>query len=160
MDHPEMKHSLLELLERFGDVISLPKETLGVTVRAAHHIRLKSDTQPVYMAAYRSPYSQKAVVNEMIQDMLDQGVIQNLCSPWNSPVFLVPKNDKLFSPVTDFRRLNNVAVDDHYPLPILSDLLMLLGRGNKIFSRLDLLSGYWRVPVASASREVTPFSTL
>ncbi len=35
-----------------------------------------------------------------------------------------------------------------FPLPVLSDLLMNLGEGNKIFSSLDLLTGYWQVPMA------------
>ncbi len=94
----------------------------------------------------------------MVQDMLDQGVIQNSCSPWNSPFFLVPKKDKSFRPVIDFRRVNDVTVDD-YPLPVFKDLLMSRGRGNKILSSLDLISGYWQVPMAPASREVTAFST-
>ena len=96
----------------------------------------------------------------MTQDMMNQGVIQESCSPWNSPIFLVPKKDKSFRPVIDFRRVNDVTVDDHYPLPVLSDLLMSLGRGNKIFTSLDLLSGYWQVSLASELREVKAFSTL
>ncbi len=36
---------------------------------------------------------------------------------------------------------------------------MSLGQGNTISSSLDLLSGYWRVPVAAESREITAFST-
>ncbi len=84
VDYPEMKHSLLELLERFRDAIALPGKSLGVTDRTVHHIRLKPGTQPVYVASFRLPHSQKAIVDEMIQDMLDQGVIQNSRSPWNS----------------------------------------------------------------------------
>ena len=113
----------------------------------------------MYVAAYRLPHSQKAAVDKIVQDMLDQGVIKNSRSPWNSPLFLVPKKDKSFRPVIDFRRVNDVTVDDHYPLPLLKDLLMSLGRGNKIFTSLDLLSGYWQVPMAAASREITAFST-
>ncbi len=59
------------------------------------------------------------------------------------------------SPITDFREVNEVTVDDHYPLPVLRDLLMCLGRGNKVFSSLDLLSGYWQLPMVPESREVT-----
>ncbi len=55
--------------------------------------------------------------------------------------------------------LNEVTVDDHYPLPVLRDLLLCLGRGNKVFSSLDLLSGYWHLPMAPESREITAFST-
>ncbi len=36
---------------------------------------------------------------------------------------------------------------------------MSLGQGNTIFSSLDLLSGYWQVPVSVESREITAFST-
>ncbi len=36
---------------------------------------------------------------------------------------------------------------------------MSLGRGNKIFPSLDLLSEYWQVPLAPTSREITAFST-
>ncbi len=91
--------------------------------------------------------------------MLDQEVIQESNSPWNSPLFLVPKEDDTLRPFIDFRRVNEVTVDDHYPLPALRDLLMCLGKGNKVFSSLDLLSGYWQLHMAAESREVTAFST-
>ncbi len=55
--------------------------------------------------------------------------------------------------------MNEVTEDDRYPLPVLSDLLISLGQGNKIFSSLDLLIGYWQVPLAPESKEVTAFST-
>ncbi len=104
-------------------------------------------------------YSQRQVVDEQIDDMLQQGVIQPSKSPWNSPLFLFPKKDGQFRPVIDFRKVNEVTEDDRFPLPVLSDLLMSLGHGNKFFSSLDLLSGYWQVPLAPESREITAFST-
>ncbi len=94
----------------------------------------------------------------MIKDTLEQGVIQESSSPWNS-IFLVLKKDGTFCPVIDFWQVNEVTVDDHHPLPVLWDLLMCLGRGNKVFSSLDLLTGYWQLPMAPKSREVTAFST-
>lgn len=159
VDYPDMRPALLDLLGKYRNVLAFPGEPLGMTDRAKHHIRLKPNTKPVYIPAYRLPHSQRAIVDDMIHDMLQEGVIQESYSPWNSPIFLVPKKDKSFRPVIDFRRVNDVTVDDHYPLPVLKDLLMSLGRGNTIFTSLDLLSGYWQVPMAPKSREVTAFST-
>ncbi len=71
--------------------------------------------------------------------------------PRNSPLFLVPEKEGRFRPVIDFRKVNEVTEDDRYPLPVLGNLLMSLGQGNTIFSSLDLLSGYWQVPMAAES---------
>ncbi len=98
-------------------------------------------------------------MEEQIDDMLQHGVSQPSKLPWNSPLFLVPKKDGQFRPVIDFRKINEVTEDDRFPLPVLSDLLMSLGHGNKFFSSLDLLSGFWQVPLAPESREITAFST-
>ncbi len=80
-------------------------------------------------------------MEELIKDMLDQGVIQESNPPWNSPLILVPKKDGTLRLVIDFRRVNEVTVDDYYPLPVLQNLLMCLGRGKNVLSSLDLLSG-------------------
>ncbi len=58
-------------------------------------------------------------MEELIKDMLDQGVIQELNPSWNSLLFLVSKKDCMLCPVIDFWRVNEVTVDDHYPLPVL-----------------------------------------
>ncbi len=71
-------------------------------------------------------------LQKFVTEMVEQGVIQESHSPWNSPLFLVPKKDGTFRPVIDFRRVNAVTEDDHYPLPVLRDLLMCLGRGNSV----------------------------
>ncbi len=72
---------------------------------------------------------------------------------------LVPTKDGSYRPVIDSRRVNDAKVDDHFPFPVLRDLLMCLGRGNKLFTSLDLVSGYWQLPMAPESREITAFST-
>ncbi len=70
---------------------------------------------------------------KIVTEMLEQGVIQESRSPWNSPLFfLVPKKDGTFRPVIDFQRVNEVTEDSHYTLPVLRDLPMCLGRGNKV----------------------------
>ncbi len=55
----------------------------------------------MYINAYKLPHSQRDIVKGMIKDMFEQGVIQELNSPWNSPLFLVPKKGGTFRQVTD-----------------------------------------------------------
>ena len=138
-DYPELKDSLMKLLKRHRDVFALPGEPLGATDRAEHHIKLKPGTNPIYIPAYRLPHSQRQVVEDQIKEMLEQDVIENSRSPWNSPLFLVPKRNGTFRPVIDFRRVNEVTEDERFPLPVLKDLLMSLGQGNK-FSAVWILS--------------------
>ncbi len=89
----ELKQSLMTLLGRYREVIALPGEPLDGTDKTEHHIKLKPGVQPIYIPTYRLPHSQGQIVDEQIKDMLEQGVIQHSASPWNSPLFLVPKKD-------------------------------------------------------------------
>ncbi len=159
VDYPELKHVLLQFLENHRSAIALPGEPLGAAGRAKHIIKLKAGTSPVYIPAYRLPHSQREIVNQQVQELLDQGVIEHSHSPWNSPLFLVPDKDGSYRPVIHYRKVNDQTEDDRYPLPVLSDLLMSLGGGSTIFTTLDLVSGYWQVPTAPESKEITAFST-
>ncbi len=122
VDYPEIKTALIELLREYRNVWVFPKEPLGVTDKTVHHIKLKPDTVPVYISAYRLPRSERNTVDNMVKDMLEQDVIQELHSPCNSPLFLVPKKDGTFKPVIGFRRDSAVTLDG---LPLVSDLLCL-----------------------------------
>ncbi len=69
----------------------------------------------------------------MVNDTLEEGVIQASRSPWNSPLFLVPKKDGTFRPVIDIRHVSAVTVDEHYLFRVPSDLLMSGQRKQYIF---------------------------
>ncbi len=71
-----MRPALLDLLGKYRNALAFPGEPLGVANKAKHQIRLKPNTKPVYIPAYRLPHSQRAIVDGMIHDMLDKGVIQ------------------------------------------------------------------------------------
>ncbi|GFW56680.1 retrovirus-related Pol polyprotein from transposon 297 [Trichonephila clavipes] len=58
----------------------------------------------------------------------------------------------------DFRKLNRVLVKDHYPLPLIEDILDKL-QDTRVFSTIDLLNGFFHVPVNKQSRPYTSFVT-
>ena len=158
-DYPEAKPPLLQLLAQHRPAIALAGEPLGVTDKISHHIALKPGAQPSYVPSYRLPHSQRLLAQQKVDELIQEGVIQESHSPWNSPLFLVPKKDGSYRPVIDFRKVNALTVPDHYPLPVLSELLQSIGKHNTVFSSLDLLSGFWQIPMDKDSREITAFST-
>ncbi len=109
VDYPELKPFLLSLLNKYRDVITLPGEPLGATDKTEHHIKLKPNTLPVYIPDYRLPYSKRQIVDQQVKHMLARGVIQHSQSPWDSPLFLVPKRDEKYRPAIDFRKANEVT---------------------------------------------------
>lgn len=81
-------------------------ELLGITECAEHYIMLKQGSNPAYVNACKLTHSQREIVQQLTDDMLQQGVIQKSNFRWKSPLSLVPKRDGTFRPVIDFRRVN------------------------------------------------------
>ena len=54
----------------------------------------------------------------------------------------------------DYRELNKKTIKDAYPLTLPDEVQDQLA-GSKVFSRLDLHSGYWQLPVSPNDREKT-----
>ncbi|POM59155.1 Hypothetical protein PHPALM_36101, partial [Phytophthora palmivora] len=92
-----------------------------------------------------------------VQQYLDLGLIQPSSSPWASPVLMIRKPDGGIRFCIDYRRLNAVTVKDCYPMPLIDDILDVLGNA-KLFSTMDIASGYWNVPMAAGSVGKTAFA--
>jgi hypothetical protein len=58
-------------------------------------------------------------------------------SPQASPFFFISKKDERFRPTQDYRYLNQWTVKNHYPLPLVSDI-MDKASGAKYFTKLDV----------------------
>ena len=90
--------------------------------------------------------------------MLSAGIIRASNSPWSSPVIVIPKTGGLEHRFCiDYRALNAVTEKDRYPLPHIQDVFDSVGTG-KIFSTLDLKSGYHQMPLAPKACPLTAFT--
>ena len=103
-------------------------------------------------------------MDEHIHDMLNQGIIQPSVSPFSAPLLLIDKRSYDVSSkrekrlVVDFRRLNASTVPQRFSIPLMQETVLNIGKA-KIFSSLDLASGYWQMMVDEESRPYTAFST-
>ena len=88
--------------------------------------------------------------------MLEAGIIRPSTSNWSFPILLVPKKDGGKRFCVDFRKLNQVTKRYVYPLPLIDDILAGLGN-SKVFTSLDLKSGYWQVPMEEKDKQKTSF---
>lgn len=70
---------------------------------------------------------------------------------------VVDKKDGYKRFCVDIRQLNKVTKFNSYPLPLIDDILALLG-GSKYFTTLELKSGHWQVLVQEEDKEKTAFT--
>lgn len=94
-------------------------------------------------------------MKQVLQSMLDLGVIEESFSNWKSPVMLFPKPDRF---CIDFQMVNAVSKIYVYLMPHIDELLDHLGEVEYI-TTLDLNKGYWQIALTPESREKTAFST-
>jgi hypothetical protein len=90
--------------------------------------------------------------------MLDMKVIEPASGPWWAPIVLILKPDGSIRFCVDYRKLNDVSVNDSYALPRIDDCLDSLGSA-RYFTTLDANSGYWKINVAPEDRERTAFTS-
>ena len=145
------------LLLTYADVMASSTSDLGQTGRIRHHIDT-GDTPPIRQPVCRISPHRLEEVRELVNQMLDHGVVEPSSSPWASPVVLVQKKDGSTRFSVDYRKLNQVTRKDAYPLPLIDMTLDTL-HGSMWFTTLDLLSGYWQVKLDEADKDKTAFYT-
>ena len=98
-----------------------------------------------------------------ISELLKNGIIKPSKSPYNSPIWTVPKKgtDEHGKPkrrmVVDFQNINAQTITDRYPIPDVNMTIQNLGKA-KVFSTIDLESGFHQILIKEFDREKTAFA--
>ena len=121
-------------------------------------IELQPGTAPISRRPYRMPPNELAELKKQLQKLLDKGYIFPSTSHWGCPALFVKKKDQSLRMCVDYRPLNAVTIKNKYPIPridILFDQLV----GAKVFSKIDLRSGYHQIKIRAENIPKTVFST-
>jgi hypothetical protein len=121
-------------------------------------IELQPGTAPISKLSYRMPPKELAELKKQLQDLLDKGYIRPSSSPWGCPALFVKKKDGSLRLCVDYRPLNAVTIKNKYPLPRI-DMLFDQLAGAKVFSKIDLPSGYHQIKIGTSDIPKTAFST-
>ena len=123
-----------------------------------HSIPVEFGTRPIRQHPHRLGPEKEAEAERQVKDLLEKKLIEPASGAWSSPVVLVKKKDGGWRFCIDYRKLNAVTIQDAYPLPRIDESLDALA-GSRLFSTLDLVSGYWQVPLDAEGQEKSAFAT-
>src|SRR6266436_2124639 len=95
-------------------------------------------------------------LREFLEENVQNGFICPSKSLWGSLVLFIKKKDGSLHLCVDFHALNRVTEKDHYPLPLIPDLLNSPGPA-RIYSKINLKHAYHLVQIAEGDEPKTAF---
>ena len=123
------------------DIVGLPPER-----EVKFTIDLIPGTEPISIPPYRMAPTELRVLKAQLKELLSKGFIQPSISPLGAPVLFVKKKDESLQLFIDYRKLNKVTIRNQYPLPRIDELFDQL-QGSRVYSKIDLRSGYHQLRV-------------
>ena len=154
----EQKGQLRTLLATNQDVFSKHNYDVGKTTLTKHEIPVHAGTTPIKMHPYRQSPEQEKEIERQLKQMVESGLVEPGRGAWSFPVVLAKKKSGEWRFCVDYRKLNQVTCKDAYPIPRIDESLDALG-GSQWFTTLDLVSGYWQLPLTEDAKEKSAFTT-
>ena len=168
---PKTQEEFDKLCKKYDDIISKNSGDIGKTMV----VEMEIDTgnhPPIALKPYTLPLKHYGWVQREIETLEKAGIIERSISPWASPVVIVPKKSTPGKPPRRrmciyYRRINKLQpevtkADDRkgcislIPLPKIDKLYAKL-KGYKVFSSLDLRSGYYHIRLTDSAKPKSAF---
>jgi hypothetical protein len=121
-------------------------------------IELKPSMAPISRRSYHMPPNELAELKTQLEGLLEKGFIRPSSSSWGCPAIFDKKKDQTLRMCVDYRPLNEVTINNKYPLPRI-DILFVQLIGARVFSKIDLKSGYHQIRIRPEDIPKTAFTT-
>ena len=148
----------IQVVREFPDVF--PEDLPGIPPdrEIDFQIKLTPRIEPISKAPYRMAPLELKELKVQMEELVSKGFVRPNTSPWGAPILFVKKRDGSLRLCIDYRELNKVTIRNQYPLPRIDDLFYQL-QGAKVFSKIDMRSGYHQLKIRSEDVPKTAFRT-
>ena len=169
----DIRQKFEELCDECGEAFSKNNKDIGRTKLVKMDIDT-GDSPLVSLRPYTLPLKHYEWVQREIESLEWAGVITKSMSKWASPIVIVPKKSAPGEPpkrrlCIDFRKVNELQQEvitagktkgqiSIHPLPRIDEMYAKL-KGAKVFSTIDLRSGYHHIALGKSLRAKTTFVT-
>ena len=150
-DH-DQQYQVKQILIRYSQLFDTKKSTITFNVKP-HEIKTMDHPPPTSKPYYTTPEKQEAM-HKIIQELLQSSLIRQSYSLYAAPAMLVPKKDNTCRMVVDYKKLNNITIKDNHPLPNMEQTIQVLGGGYQFFSKLNMKSGFWQIPIKEDKHKI------
>jgi hypothetical protein len=136
----------IRVVKDFPDVF--PEELPGMP--PDRKVEFVIDPLPRNVPTFKWPYKMSVEelkgLKKQLTELQEAGYMHLSSSPWGAPILFVQKKDGSQRMCVDYRSLNDVIMKNKYSLPRVEDLFDQR-RGARIFSKIDLRTGYHQVKI-------------
>jgi hypothetical protein len=153
----EERLALAAVLNKFNPMFN---QVLGKYPHLLADLKLiDPKVKPVHVRPFTVPDKLRALLKNELDKLVKLQVLEPVVtSAWAFPTFLIPKKDNTARFVSDFRKLNQLILDEMCPLPIIKDVLTRR-KGFTWVTAIDLTSQFYHFGLTNSASELCTITT-
>ena len=147
------KAKLMKMILKYRDAFSL-RDEIGECPNLVADIKV-IDESPFFVRPFPLSETDKPFMDQQMERLVSLGILTKNSTSHTSPVIIITRkltNDK--RPVVDFRLLNTRILRRNTSIPLMSDVLSILGNSEcEVVSCVDIKDAYHSIKLTEKSKE-------